>query len=173
MIYTMGINDADYYQPVFAVLIVIAEFICGIREPFIRAASAAAMFKKVAPHAFIEAALNIMISLILIGKYGIAGVAVGTIVAMVYRMIAQMVLVGKGILHRSMAKSALRTVVLVIVLLGTYFLFGWFGPNGIESIGAWIVYAVITFVIQCIVAAMLGMILYRNAMTSCFKKREK
>lgn len=173
MIYTMGINDADYYQPVFAVLIVIAEFICGIREPFIRAASAAAMFKKVAPHAFIEAALNIMISLILIGKYGIAGVAVGTIVAMVYRMIAQMVLVGKGILHRSMAKSALRTVVLVIVLLGTYFLFGWFGPNGIESIGTWLVYAVITFVIQCIVAALLGMILYRNAMMSCLKKREK
>lgn len=173
MIYTKGVNDADYYRPLFAVFIMLAEFFFCIRDPYVQATTAAAMFKQIAPHAYIEAAVNIVISVILVRKYGIAGVAVGTIVAMVYRMIAQMVLVGKGILHRSMAKSALRTVVLVIVLLGTYFLFGWFGPNGIESIGTWLVYAVITFVIQCIVAALLGMILYRNAMMSCLKKREK
>ena len=170
MIYTKGVNDADYYQPLFAVLIMIAEFFFCIRDPYVQSTAAAAMFKKIAPHAYIEAAINIVISVALVGKFGIVGVAVGTITAMLYRMIAQMYLVGRNILHRSMVKSVIKSVVLLASLLGTYFLFRFFGPGNITNIWQWISYALVTFIIQFFVAALLSIILYRSVLTGYFKK---
>ena len=44
-------------------------------------------FKDITVPAYIEAIINIVVSLILIKPYGLLGVAIGTIVAMTYRMI--------------------------------------------------------------------------------------
>lgn len=86
-IYTAGLTDADYYQPLFGVLLVISEALYLLKFPHLNLAYSADKFKEISKPAFIEAGLNIVISVILVPFLGIIGVAIGTVVAMTYRMI--------------------------------------------------------------------------------------
>lgn len=86
MIYTHGVTDVDYNQPLFGVLFVLAEGLYLIKYPHLNLAYSANKFKEIRIPAFIEAGLNILVSLALINKLGLVGVAIGTVVAMIYRM---------------------------------------------------------------------------------------
>ena len=98
--YTSGIHDANYYQPVFALLLILAEFIYCIREPYTSLAYSADRFKDIRKHAYIEAGLNIVLSLALVSWLGLVGVAIGTLVAMFYRTGYQILYLKFHILHR-------------------------------------------------------------------------
>ena len=161
MLYTKGVQDADYYQPVFAILIISAELIYCLREPFVQATNAAGMFKETSIHAYIEAGINIIVSVVLVFRLGIIGVAIGTLLAMLYRMIAQVIIVNKQILIRPVWKSFLRIAVLIVSVPGIYFLFSRFGPQGIDTWGSWILYGCVVFVIVSAVAFAIGMAMYR------------
>ncbi|MBQ3470527.1 polysaccharide biosynthesis protein [Candidatus Saccharibacteria bacterium] len=87
MIYTAGLTDADYFQPLFGVLLVIAEALYLLKFPHLNLAYSADKFKEISKPAFIEAGLNIIISVALVPFLGIIGVAIGTIAAMAYRLI--------------------------------------------------------------------------------------
>lgn len=87
MFYTEGLTDADYYQPLFGVLIIIAEALYLLKFPHLNLAYSADKFKEISKPAFVEAGLNIVISVVLVPFLGIVGVAIGTIVAMLYRMV--------------------------------------------------------------------------------------
>ena len=86
LIYTDGINDANYNQPAFAVLLLISEALYLIKFPHLNLAYSANRFKEISPTGFIEAAINIVISLSLVSSLGLIGVALGTVIAMFYRM---------------------------------------------------------------------------------------
>ena len=85
-LYTKGINDAQYSQPLFGYLIVIAEGLYLIKLPHLNLAYSANRFREITVPAFVEAAINILISVLLVGRLGLVGVAVGTICGMLYRM---------------------------------------------------------------------------------------
>lgn len=100
MIYTHGINDADYFQPVFGVLLVLAEALCLLKEPHVSLAYSANKFKELTAPAYIEAAINLCVSILLVRKIGLIGVAIGTILGMLYRMIFQVYYTSKLIPDR-------------------------------------------------------------------------
>lgn len=100
-VYTSGITDADYIQPVFGVLILMAEMIYCVRDPYVSVAYAAGCFKQTAIFAYIEAALNVAISVLLVERFGLIGVSIGTIVSMLFRTICHVLFLGKNILFRS------------------------------------------------------------------------
>ena len=87
MIYTKTVNDANYYQPLFAILLIVSEAIYLLKYPHLNLAYSTNKFKEISPSGFIEAAINIVISIILVSKFGLIGVSIGTIIAMTYRMI--------------------------------------------------------------------------------------
>lgn len=84
-IYTKGVTDADYLRPVFAVILVAAEGVYCLRSPYTCIIFASGHFKQTRNGAFLEAALNIVTSVVLINYCGILGVALGTLVAMLFR----------------------------------------------------------------------------------------
>lgn len=86
-LYTRGIFDNNYKQPLFGYLMVLSEFFYLIKEPHVELAYSANKFRELTIPAYIEAGLNISLSMLLVRKYGLVGVAVGTIIGMVYRMI--------------------------------------------------------------------------------------
>jgi O-antigen/teichoic acid export membrane protein len=100
-LYTGGIDDASYSQPVFAYILIIAEFIYCVREPYYGLAQAAGKFKDMRKHACIEAGLNLAISIILIKLIGLPGVAIGTLVGNTYRTTYHVIYLKKNILNRS------------------------------------------------------------------------
>ena len=104
-VYTKDIADTNYIRYTFGYLIVISEYICMIRMPYITLTHAAGHFKETRGGAWIEAISNIVISIILVNKYGLIGVAIGTIVAMTIRTLEFVYHTNKYILNRSIIES--------------------------------------------------------------------
>ncbi len=140
-IYTSGITDADYYQPLFGAIILIAEGIYILREPYVNLAYSANKFKDIRLHAIIEAVLNIAISVALVPMLGIVGVAIGTLVAMTYRTLFQILYLRNHLINRPFKKFlkaffAFAIPTAVLVLICVIFL-----PLNNPSIMKWISYA--------------------------------
>lgn len=86
-LYTRGIVDTDYNQPLFGFLLVVSEALYLVKLPHLNLAYSANKFKEITVPAYIEAIFNIVISVSLVKKFGLIGVTVGTIVGMTYRMV--------------------------------------------------------------------------------------
>ncbi len=121
MIYTSKIADANYYQPLFGVLIVLSEALYLIKYPHLHLAYSANKYKEVTPSSYIEAFINIVISIILVNKYGIVGVAIGTTVAMLYKMIFHVYFSTKIVKSRKQKDYYNKLLLFVIAtILGIY-----------------------------------------------------
>ncbi len=113
-IYTRTFKDAPYHQPVFAVIILLAEFIYCIRDPYVSVVYSKGHFKQTSKYSYTEAAINIIISVICVKQWGLIGVAIGTLVAMTYRMIVMVHYACKNVLGLE-AKRYVRGLILNIV----------------------------------------------------------
>lgn len=85
-IYIGNNSDYSYDRVIFPFIIAISQMIICIREPFNLLIISANKFKETNKGAAIEAILNIVISLFFIKKCGLVGVAVGTLIASLYRL---------------------------------------------------------------------------------------
>ena len=100
MIYTKNITDANYYQPVFGILLMLSEGFYLIKNAHLDLAYAANKFKEIKIPCYIEAFINITISLILIKPLGLIGIAIGTLTAMIYRMVFHVWYTNKRLIKR-------------------------------------------------------------------------
>ena len=97
-LYTNGITDADYIQPVFAIVLLLAEAINCLALPCSCLTVAANHLKQSKWGAYCEAIINIVVSLLLIQWNPLIGVALGTLVATAFRGLYYMVYSSKHIL---------------------------------------------------------------------------
>lgn len=86
-VYTFGINDANYIQPTFAVLLTLANAMHCLRLPYNIMVLAAGHYKQTQRNYIVAAILNIFVSVLTVKVWGLIGVAIGTLVAMAYQTI--------------------------------------------------------------------------------------
>lgn len=86
-VYTLGINDADYIQSLFAALIVAANAAHCLRLPYNIMILAAGHYKQTQHNYIIAAILNIVVSVLAVKAWGLVGVAIGTLLAMGYQTV--------------------------------------------------------------------------------------
>lgn len=98
----------NYYRPIFSTIIILAEYVYCIRDPYVSVVYAAGKFKETAKSAYIEAGINILFSVGLISKYGLVGIAIATFAGMLYRMLYLVYYIHKKIIHRPMWKATKR-----------------------------------------------------------------
>lgn len=98
-IYTSGLTDANYIQPLFAKLLIVAYAVYVLRFPYNQIIHAAGHYKETQTGAIIEACLNIVLSVLLVLRYGLQGVAIGTLVAMTWRLLYFIWYLSKNILY--------------------------------------------------------------------------
>ena len=123
-LYTKGITDANYFQPLFALTIIIANMIYCIREPYRLLILSAGNFKETNFGAVFEAILNLLISIILIRPLGLFGVAVGTLIAILYRFIYFAIYLRKEILQKDFKDylpSVMRVFVVLVIIIASYY----------------------------------------------------
>ena len=101
-IYTNGIDDAPYIQPLFGWILMLAEMFYCYRDPYVQLTYVAGKFRETAWMAYLEAGTNIVVSIVLIQKFDLLGVAIGTLLSMVIRMIFTIFYLKREILHRSL-----------------------------------------------------------------------
>ncbi len=161
-IYTKGINDATYFQPILGWLLILAEMTFCIREPYVNMAYSAGKFKNVSLYAYIEAIINIVLSLIFVWKFGIIGVALGTLIAMIYRTAMHIWFLKKDILKRKLYITIKKLLVfgsgfiISIILSKSIFEFK------MISFKSWLVYAIENTLLICSVFGILVAIFYRQ-----------
>ena len=150
-IYMYGVTDTNYIQPLFGTLLSIALFISCIRLPYQNLIDASGHFKQTKTGAIIEAGLNIVISCICVKQYGCIGVAIGTIVASLYRTIELSIYAYRIILNESIIYLIKRFIVSSVVFL---VILCFVKVTGIQSVllsysknyTTWIIEAIITVV---------------------------
>lgn len=101
-IYTKDISDADYVLPAFAVLITLANAVRLLRTPYDSVVSAACHFKQTQMSSVLEAVINVVVSVLMVFRFGLTGVAAGTLAAMAYRTVYLAWYVSKYIIYRDM-----------------------------------------------------------------------
>lgn len=86
-VYTHGVSDADYIQPLFGILLVAANSGHCLRLPYNIMILAAGHYKQTQHNYIIAAVMNIAISIIAVKQFGLIGVTLGTLAAMVYQTV--------------------------------------------------------------------------------------
>ena len=150
LIYTNGVNDANYYQPYFAYFMVLAQLMyCG-RESYRLLVLAAGKFKETNNGAILEAIINITISLLLVNKFGLLGVAIGTFISVVYRLI-YLVIYSVNEMSIITIKKIIKESILIIIIFGINTLIYYLQPFSINTIIDFIIFGIIIFVSEIVV----------------------
>ncbi len=179
-VYTKKIVDANYIRPLFGTLLVLSEFLWAIRLPYSSITLAAGHFKETRKGAWIEAITNIVVSVILVFKYGIIGVVIGTLLAMLIRTVEFVYHTNKYILNRSAFESIKKILVIIIEVLLIVFLSKYLPKINVVSYLTWIEYALLVGLLAVIVVLSVNIIIYKkefkemiNIIKNIFKKKEK
>ena len=162
-VYTKGITDVNYYRPTFAMLIILAELFWSIRLPYSSITLAAGHFKETRKGAWVEVFTNLIISIILVFKFGMIGVAIGTLVAMFIRTIEFIYHTSRYILNRKIWDSIKRILLLflevfLVVPIGIYIC----GKFYINEYSSWIVGAIIVTAIVTAIVLFINILIYRS-----------
>lgn len=126
-LYTANITDAEYIQPVFGIILPIASILYSMRAPYHSLVIAAGHFKQTRWAAYGEAIINISISILLVKKFGLIGVAIGTVCAVAFRFIFYVFYLSKNIINRDVWFWVKRlcvnaAMVIIIVFIGYWVL---------------------------------------------------
>lgn len=120
-LYTTGMTDINYIDSLLPIYFIAMNLMSYARQPAVNAITIAGHFQKTQYRAIIESAINIIISLICVKKFGIYGVLMGTIAALLYRTNDVIIYTAKNILHKSVWITYKRwlvdTVLLIIISL--------------------------------------------------------
>lgn len=160
-VYTRGVTDANYIVPLFAILIVAANGAFCLRMPYNTMIHVAGHFKETQTSSILEAFINVVVSILLVHRYGLVGVACGTLIAMLYRTIYLAWYLQSHILNRSFMIYVKHMVVDIVVVLCIWFSTKWFSL-GTESWGAWILLAIKVSLIALPEALLINSLIYRN-----------
>lgn len=169
MIYTSGITDTNYNQPVFSAILVLAYAAYCIRLPYHMAIKAGGHYKETQSCYFVAAIMNLALSIILVNKYGLIGVAIGTLAAMIYQTVWMAIYNSKNIVYWPISSFVKQVFVDVITVLA--------GVVVTKSIGiaqysyiSWIVMAIKVALIQAMLLIGINLIFYRENVRRTYRK---
>ena len=169
-VYTKGISDVNYIRELFGYLAITGELLFTLRSPYEALVNAAGHYKQTKKYAFIEAGINLGLSIVLIQFFGMVGVVIGTIVSIGYRNITFGCYSSRHIAHRSsavMVKRFLVTGANVLLIFGLSFLLP---KPEMVSYWNWIVYALEVSVLSLAVTTALNLCFYRAEVTQMIRK---
>lgn len=117
MLFTDGVHDINYSRHVFAIIMVLAQLVFCIREPYRLLAVSAGKFRETNIGAIVEAILNLGISIILVNFMGLIGVAIGTLVSTVYRYIYLLIYTRKNLVSYHTKKMVVQNTIYILEVL--------------------------------------------------------
>lgn len=168
-LYTKGIDDTEYLLPSFAFMSVITYAVFCLRAPYLTAVQAAGKYKETKKGAFVEAGLNLGISIIGVFKFGLLGVTFGTLAANTFRTLQYAVFISrKMLLHRPITKFINRFLWLGLNVSLIFLLKSVLPEFVITSWPWWILTGVYYFVLAMIITMFTSLLFYKNDINNSF-----
>ena len=168
-VYTQGVTDTNYVVPSFAILFTCAIATNCLRLPYNIVILAAGHYKETQNSAFIESGLNIVLSVALVFQYGLTGVAIGTLVALLFRTVYFAHYLSKNILGHEFTHFKKHLVVDFLIIGG---MIGATSSFILEDISywAWFVLACKTGIVCLVISALINYLFYRQELTLLYKR---
>ena len=168
-VYTKGINDANYIVPSFAIVLTIAHAVHCLRMPYNIMILAGNHYKQTQINYIIAAVLNLVISIITVHFWGLIGVAIGTLVAMIFQTIWMAIYIS-----RNLVKWPIRNFIKQIWVDCASFICAYLLTKGFEmhsvSYFAWVILALKTAVIWLVIIFAFNLFIFRHNMMTVLNK---
>ena len=162
-VYTSNISDTNYIEPLFGILLTVAAYISCLSLPYNSSVIAAGHFRQTRWAAYGEALINVLLSILLVRKFGLIGVAIGTVAATLYKLVFYVTYLKKNILKRKISHFLKRefinlSTVTLIFIVGRYVLDFFI----ISSYMQWILASCVITIFACLVTIGSNFLFYRN-----------
>ena len=168
-LYTKGVRDIDYYQPIFATVLILSEAIYCMGITYQNVYIAAGHIHKTEWIAVTEAIINVFLSYTMVSFFGIVGVAIGTVAAMTFKTVANI-----WYMRKNVYKMSLRFIISSFILnigIGAFliYLFWTVLYFEIESYSAFFLLGGSIFVVVTLAYIVINSIFYRDMMSDVLK----
>lgn len=138
---TKGVTDAMYVRPAFAYMMIAAQWFFCMRIPYNNIISAAGHYGQTKNGAYMEVILNMAISLLLLPRFGISGVAFGTMIAMAARTVYMAWYLSHNLLNRKLDLFIKDTALNIIFGIALVWLIGKTVTISADNLFVWGLYA--------------------------------
>lgn len=157
-IYTSGMTDANYIQPLIAVFLLANTFFAVIKNPLSAMIQAAGHYKSTRWRTIIQTVIAVVLPLLFAKQFGVFGIIIGTLCSHLYRTIDVLIYVPQRITHTRPLVSLKRICVCMFATAVTYLSFNAIIDVVSSNYVEWIFYGiiaslwamVITFIINII-----------------------
>lgn len=173
-LYTKNVTDVDYCQFDFAVLFFISGMLFCVRMPYFFVIISAGHFKQTQNCALYEVLLKILISVVLVFKFELVGVAIGTLIAVFYRTVYFIFYLKNNILI--LTNRSLFYLLFDFLYLGICAFIANKIPLRCDDFHLFLQHAVFSIIFSAVSLCVIGLCFFRKQVTticSFIKKRGK
>lgn len=179
-VYTRGVTDAVYIRPAFAYVLLLGGFMNSVRIPYQLLVNAAGHYRQTRNGAVLEAVINIALSVALVIRFGLIGVAVGALCAIVFRTVQYGWYASRVILRRPLMRTVKNYLASALFALCALALLKWLVPESFGGYGAFVLYGVMSVAAAGVLTLALAAAFYRrelrdsiSAVCRVFRRRLK
>ena len=169
-VYTSGITDADYIRSVFSLLMILGGIFNCFRVPYRAITIAAGHYKQTRNGAIMEAIINISVSVAGVILFGLSGVALGTLCAMVFRTMQYVIYLSNNIMYRDISYFIKHALICFAVMAAVHLISRLYMPILFNGWKMWIMYAFITTILAIVLTLITNMVFYREDMANTVQK---
>lgn len=173
-LYTIDITDANYTEPLFSALLISSCIIFCLRAPYHNMIISAGHFKQTNVASYGEAIINIVSSVILVIHFGLIGVAIGTVLATLFRFVYYVIYLSREVLKRKLSRWVKREIINVVTILIIYLC----GARVVKMFdcSSYIIWAeagTVTVLISAAITLLFNMVFYKKECIYLFNKVRK
>ena len=167
-VYTKEIHDAEYMQPLFAFLLTLANAGHCFRLPYNILILSAGHYKQTQNNYIIAMMINIIVSVVTVKIWGLIGVTIGTLIAMMYQTIWMAWYNSKNIINWPFKNFVKQSITDIITSVIAAVLSGLFVLNKLTYL-SWFILAVKVALIWIAVILIVNFVFYRSHIFYFFK----
>lgn len=160
-IYTKGITDAEYVQPLIAVLFALNGLLYNLKTPQGTLIISAGMYRETRYRSLIQALIIIVGGVILAPIWGLVGILIASCLSNLYRVIDLLFFVPKHITKLPVRRSAFRIVFTTVLCVLIYLPFAVFNFSATGIID-WVVKAALVSALALVVTVVANLIFERK-----------
>lgn len=171
-VFTLGISDADYFQPIFGVTIVLAYAIYCLSLPYLIMILAVGHYKQTQYKFVVAAVINIVVSVICVKQFGLIGVALGTLAAMAYQTVWMAWYNSKNFINWPMKSFFKQIGVDAVSAVGIFVAGSCFAMSTVSYL-SWIILATKVTIIGLFIVLSANIVFYRQNIQVIFLKMKR
>ena len=172
-LYTKGVTDIEYTDPVLAVLFMLSTYLGIIRIPALILVNTTGAFQETQKGAIWEAVINLTVSLPAYYFMGIRGLLVGTCISLLYRMLDVELYVYRNILHEPLLRFVKLLMLNVALIFVVYWFFTFVRPIVVNGWRQWFLFGIIVAAINTVFFAVLAVMIYGTELIRIIKQYKK